>query len=408
MNDSTNIEVIETAVAEYSPVAAGLADLRQRFSGVVWDLATVAGNKDARAARLELVRLRTSLEAKRKELKAPALERARLIDTEAKRITDEIVKVEAPIDQQIVADEERREAERQAKALAEQQRVAALHQRIGAIADVARRAVGKPSVDIEAKIRLVEALTIGDEFGELKALAEEGRINTLTQLRELLESMLAHEAEAARLAEQRREMQERLLMEQAAERERQRVLREAEEAREAEAARVAEEQRLERAAIAAEREAAAAERVRLLEERDALRAAQEKLQEDETRAAMERAGIPPLTEQETKALEVISNQFGADPLTVGVDQGSPGGDHIAIVTRQGDTIVGVEVVEQPFIKLGDLTKRLGFQLTAAFIEQKLGVTGTPTGKSICYTRTQVLDLLSTLAAHVHKVSEQMA
>ncbi len=71
---------IETKIAEYSPTAAALAKLRQRFSNIAFDLSTTKGDKEARAARLELVRLRTSLEAKRKELKAPALERSRLID----------------------------------------------------------------------------------------------------------------------------------------------------------------------------------------------------------------------------------------------------------------------------------------------------------------------------------------
>mgnify|MGYP000576626776 CR=1 FL=1 len=94
-------EAPTSALAEYSPTAAALADLRQRFAGVVWDVTTTKGNNEARAARLELVKLRTSLEAKRKELKAPALERSRLIDAEAARITGEIVALERPIDEQI-------------------------------------------------------------------------------------------------------------------------------------------------------------------------------------------------------------------------------------------------------------------------------------------------------------------
>lgn len=70
----------------------------------MWDVSTTKGDREARAARKELVTLRTSLEAKRKELKAPALERAKLIDTEAKRIEAEIRSLEDPIDALIVAD----------------------------------------------------------------------------------------------------------------------------------------------------------------------------------------------------------------------------------------------------------------------------------------------------------------
>lgn len=112
------------AITEYSQTSAALAELRQRFENVAFDVSTAAGDKAARAARYELVKLRTGLEAKRKEIKAPALERSRLIDAEAKRITDEILALEVPIDQQITAVERAKEAERQAKIEAEARRVA--------------------------------------------------------------------------------------------------------------------------------------------------------------------------------------------------------------------------------------------------------------------------------------------
>lgn len=115
MNATAEARVIETKIAEYSPTAAALAELRQRFGNIAFDLSTTKGDKDARAARLELVRLRTGLETKRKELKAPALERSRLIDDEAKRITAAILELETPIDEQIKAAEAAKEAERIAK-----------------------------------------------------------------------------------------------------------------------------------------------------------------------------------------------------------------------------------------------------------------------------------------------------
>ena len=104
--EQTTVEVIDpaeatAAIAEYSPTEAALAELQERFGGVVWDLTTVKGNADARAARRELVTLRTNLEAKRKALKAPALEYAKRIDSEAKRIAAAIGAVEEPIDAQI-------------------------------------------------------------------------------------------------------------------------------------------------------------------------------------------------------------------------------------------------------------------------------------------------------------------
>jgi len=62
-NETIDRPAIETSIAEYSPTAAGLADLAHRFKNVVFDVSTTKGDKEARAARLELVRLRTGLEA---------------------------------------------------------------------------------------------------------------------------------------------------------------------------------------------------------------------------------------------------------------------------------------------------------------------------------------------------------
>lgn len=283
--------VIETKIVEYSQVTAGLAELRQRFGNVAFDLTTTKGDKEARSARLELVRLRTSLEAKRKELKAPALERSRLIDDEAKRITSAILELETPIDQQIQAAEQKREAERQAKIEAERQRVAAIRARIDSITSVALRAVGKPAAEVEAKIKLLVGITIGPDFAEFKAEAEAAHADTLGKLRDMHAAALAAEAEAARLAAERAEL-ERLRAEQE---ERERVER---ERMAAEQARIAAEQRAEaerlealareqRERLAAEEAAAKAEREKADRAAAAERAEQDRIAA-EARAAEQR------------------------------------------------------------------------------------------------------------------------
>ena len=142
MTEAATTERPATAIAEYSPTAAALADLRARYQNVVWDVTTTKGDKEARAARRELVTLRTTLEAKRKELKAPALERTRLIDAEAKSIEAQIRALEDPIDALISAEEQRRERERQVRIAAEQERVAGIQRRIERFASYAVRAMG--------------------------------------------------------------------------------------------------------------------------------------------------------------------------------------------------------------------------------------------------------------------------
>jgi len=122
--DSTN------SVIEYSRTDAALHDLTGRYAGIVFDVTTKAGFEQARKARAELRTYRVDLEKVRVEIKAPALERCRLIDAEAKRITAALLALEDPIDAQIKAEEARREEERtraareEAARIAEQERIA--------------------------------------------------------------------------------------------------------------------------------------------------------------------------------------------------------------------------------------------------------------------------------------------
>ena len=292
----TTVEVLsDLAIAEYRPTAAALADLRARFKDVVFDVATAAGNKEARAARLELVRLRTSLEAKRKELKAPALEHARLIDSEAKRVTAEIVALEEPIDAQIRADEARREREREAKAQAERRRVADIQERIDTIKGFPVRAAGKSSIVIEALIGDLVAIEVGETFAEFQPIAEAAHAQSLAGLREQLAAVQAHEEEVRRLRAEREELERQRAQDEARRAEEDRIAREQHEAevariqaeREAEEARQAAARAEQEAELRAQREA---EEARLAEERriEAKRQAEEQRRIDAERAELER------------------------------------------------------------------------------------------------------------------------
>lgn len=120
-------------VDEYMPLEANLEALRGRYEGLVFDCRTVKGIEDAKLARRAHVKLRSALESTRKQLKGPALDFARLIDTEAKRIEAAILQTEEPIDAQIKGEERRKEAEKQAKAQAEARRVEGIRARIEAV-----------------------------------------------------------------------------------------------------------------------------------------------------------------------------------------------------------------------------------------------------------------------------------
>ena len=97
-----------SAITEYNATEAALTGLRARLKDARYEVTTTAGMDLARKDRRELRTLRTDLENKRVEIKAPALERCRQIDSEAKRITAELLLLEKPIDDQIKAEEARK------------------------------------------------------------------------------------------------------------------------------------------------------------------------------------------------------------------------------------------------------------------------------------------------------------
>jgi colicin import membrane protein len=111
-------------IAKFSLPDARIAELKQAYGGL-----TIAANGlDAvKKARAEVRSLRTGLENKRKELKADYLETGRKIDAEAKRLTELLLEVETPLDEEIKKDEAEKERIRQEK---EEKEQAILNQRI--------------------------------------------------------------------------------------------------------------------------------------------------------------------------------------------------------------------------------------------------------------------------------------
>ena len=237
-----------TMITEYSQTEAALAELSARYKGVIYDVASPEAMVQAKKARAELRGYRVSLEKIRVDIKAPALKRCQLIDTEAKRITSILESLENPIDQQIKAEEQRKENERLAKERAEADRVAAEQAAIKAAeekrmaeerAEIARRQAELDRAERErreaeaatrAKIESEErAARMRIEEEERKArLAREEADRTARMLREAEERKLreAREAEEIRLKAER----DRIESERRAIEEQKRKEREAEEA----------------------------------------------------------------------------------------------------------------------------------------------------------------------------------
>lgn len=279
---------MSTEIAEYSATEAALADLRARFKGVAWDLTTTKGDKEARGARLELVTLRTGLEAERKRIKAPALAHCALIDAEAKRITDEIKSLEGPIDALIKADEKRRADEKAERERIERERVDAIKQRMAAIRSVPMEMVGKPSGEIREALDELSAMAVDAAlFEEFELQAQGDRADAVKALTKMLDLVTAQEAESARLLAEREE-----LARQQAEQRRIEV--------EAKAKREAEEK--------ARQERIAAEDAARREQEEADRAARA---EEDRKAAEERAAAQKLLEDQAAELRSQREEFAA-------------------------------------------------------------------------------------------------
>ena len=255
----TDIEQVQGVLAKFSCVEAGLAALRQKHGNVVYAVATTAGMEDAKAARAEIRAGRFAVEKLRKTAKTPLLQIGRRIDQEAIRITEAILEVEQPIDDQIKAEEARRLAEREAKRAAEVERLrleAAEKLRIEQEQLEAQR----------AEIARHQALLAEERLAaERETAAERARINEeLDKARH--EAKAAREKADADAAEARREAE----LELAAQR---RALEEERALSEAEARRVADAQAAEakrladaQAAVDAQQRAIEAERQKAREE----------------------------------------------------------------------------------------------------------------------------------------------
>lgn len=317
-------------VVEYRQTEAALAMLREQLADATIDCTTTAGDKQARDSRLTLVRLRTALEDKRKELKAPHIEAGKRIDDEAKRITGAILELERPIDDAIKAEERRREQARQERERIERERKARNEALIDAVRRLPLEYVSAPvSVVAPALADLVDqTFAVDDDYCEQMTVAH---TDAIAKLREVLETRRDVERQQAELRAQREEQErqaaaeraelERLRAEQA---ERDRVA--AEERRAADAAAEAERRRLadeQEAAHRAEQERLAAERAELQRQREADEAAraEEERKQAAKRAEAQRKAEAKAIEQATlldaarDALELLSACGKAEHLT---------------------------------------------------------------------------------------------
>lgn len=227
----------------FEPFAKRLADAKALARATEYDVKTTAGMATAVKIRAMFRDIRVESEKARKFRKAPLLEIGKLLDSRQKELEAEIEPLESLPDAAIKAEEARKEAEKAAKAAAEKARVDGIRNRISEMQAIPAVVVGKSAEVIASILRDAETAEVTlEDFQEFSGEAQMAKVATVAKLREMLAAQQAHEAEQARLAEERAQLERERA--EAAERERQAAAARAEQERKDREAREAEEVRL--------------------------------------------------------------------------------------------------------------------------------------------------------------------
>lgn len=421
----------EVALASFVAIESHMQALAKKYRDVAFDVTTTAGMAAAKAARNELreqgrylvQRLETRLRDEANDLK-------RVLTGEAERVISLCRPVEDAIHAQIQAEEERREAEKQAKAKAEAERVAKLESSYQGMLMWVEHCT-KPDMTSErvaAGIKILEDLEIGDGWQEYRARAEDRKAAVIASMRAHYEALLAREAEAERLKEAAREA-DRVAQAQADEARRleaerdairqqqeqfaasQRRIREIESRVEAIRSiprtiesRVMPIEEIEGAIWALQEiaidEASYGSMVRLadMERESAIRELKEML--SKAKAAQDAA--PPADEHQAQLQLAVDDMDiparNPDPEEGGVPDGASKVENKADEPKnepnKGDP-------DEPTINGSEITRRLGFALSSAFIA-KLGFGGRKAGPAVVWQESDWPKIKAALIEHIAK------
>lgn len=285
----SRVEMIETAdevvdAASSSTAVSTLGPLEKIRAGLAllaaeprnFDVTTTAGDKAARQFRARCVSLRTSIDDAYETVNRPMLATQRKARELRDGIKAGVKALEDPVDAAIVAQEQAKAVEKARREQAERERVLGHQTAIEEIRMAAHETAGKPSAGVRTIVARVMAVDPSQGFEEFRPLAERAKTETLAKLTSLLSVAEAQEAEAARLAAERVELERQRAEQEARDRaERERIA--------AEQKVIADQLAAERAAFARQQEEARAAQQRREDEAAALRRAADE------KAAAERA-----------------------------------------------------------------------------------------------------------------------
>jgi len=247
MSEQTESNVVEFPELQFPPIEYGvteaaLAELAERYADP--DASTDEGYAHCKDGCKEMTSLRTAVETRRKDLKAPALNWGAKVDKIAKALVRSIKLIESPVRDEKERVDEIKQAEARKVAEAEQARVDGIKANVEKIVATAREQnPSDTAADYQQHITWLTELAITDEvFGEFVEEAITTRDAALFKLTQWHEQAIEREEADRKRADERAEIDQQKKELEAAQ-EKQRKAEEALEkkAREAEDLKASEE-----------------------------------------------------------------------------------------------------------------------------------------------------------------------
>lgn len=180
---------MESQIIEYNEFETNLIAFKDQYDGVLYDLSIEEDEKKAKSDRLSIGKVISRLDSVHKELKAPLKAKTDLIDSERKRIKDDLLIVQGKIKAQLTAHEEQK-----------QKHIEMLQQKVDDIrnlSDFDGFEITAKSVQIN--IDLLEQVVIDDSYEYREVDAQQARAEGLDLLKKTLYIHKQQESDKAEL-----------------------------------------------------------------------------------------------------------------------------------------------------------------------------------------------------------------
>lgn len=183
----SKVSIKETVLAQFKDAEATITTLATKYKDVAYAVATPSGMREALAARADLrdngrlfvTRAENSIKGEVNDLK-------RVMASEVERLVAIVKPVEDAVDLQIKAEEKRKADEKEKREKLETERTDKHRENIDKIKGYVARATGQPIEVIERGVAVVSAMEFGPEWEEFAAEATSARDAAVAGLNKLI------------------------------------------------------------------------------------------------------------------------------------------------------------------------------------------------------------------------------